>query len=46
VAAGLSRVVGSVITLSDVQTSGDTIHVRARLRAAAAPGTGGPGGNP
>jgi hypothetical protein len=46
VAAALSRVVGSVITLSDVQTSGDTIHVRARLRAAAAPASGGPGGPP
>jgi len=46
VAAALSRVVGSVITLSDVQTSGDTIRVRARLRAAAAPASGGPGGTP
>jgi hypothetical protein len=39
--AALSRVAGTMITLSDVQISGsDTIRVRARLRAAAA-GTGG-----
>lgn len=39
--AALSRAAGSVITLSDVQISGgDTIRVRARLRAAA-PGAGG-----
>jgi hypothetical protein len=37
VAAALSRVAGAVVTLSDVQTSGDTIRVRARLRAAPAP---------
>ena len=34
VAAALSRVAGSVITLSDVQTSGDTIRVRVRVRGA------------
>jgi hypothetical protein len=42
VAAALSRVVGSVITLSDVQTSGDTIRVRVRVR----PPAPAPGGNP
>jgi hypothetical protein len=46
-AAALSRVAGSMITLSDVQTSGDTIRVRARLRAAAPPpGAGGGGASP
>jgi hypothetical protein len=36
-----------MITLSDVQTSGDTIRVRARLRAAAPPpGAGGGGASP
>ena len=40
VAAALSRVAGSVITLSDVQTSGDTIRVRVRVRAPA-PAAGG-----
>jgi hypothetical protein len=42
VAAALSRAASSVITLSDVQISGDTIRARARLRPAAqapAPGT-------
>ena len=38
-AAALSRTAGTMITLSDVQISGDTIRARARLRAApAAPG--------
>jgi len=41
VAAALSSVAGSVITLSDVQTSGDTIRVRVRVRAPAPSG-----GNP
>jgi hypothetical protein len=35
VAAALSRAASSVITLSDVQISGDTIRARARLRPAA-----------
>jgi hypothetical protein len=34
-AAALSRSAGTMITLSDVQISGDVIHTRARLRAAA-----------
>ena len=43
VAAALSRVAGGMITLSDVQTSGETIHARVRLRAAAGtPGGGTP----
>jgi hypothetical protein len=41
-AAALSRAASSMITLSDVQTSGDSVHLRARLRAApAAPAAGG-----
>jgi hypothetical protein len=44
VAAALSRAASSVITLSDVQISGDTIRARARLRPAVqAPA---PGSNP
>jgi len=44
VAAALSRAASSVITLSDVQISGDTIRARVRLRPAAqAPA---PGSNP
>jgi hypothetical protein len=45
-AAALSRVAGGMITLSDVQISGDTIHVRARLRAAAPSAAGAVGGSP
>jgi hypothetical protein len=44
VAAALSRAAGGMITLSDVQISGDVIRVRARLRAAvpaAVPAAGG-----
>jgi hypothetical protein len=35
IAAALSRAAGMMVTLSDVQISGDTIRARARLRAAA-----------
>jgi hypothetical protein len=46
IAAGLSRLAGTMITLSDVQISGDTIRARARLRpaapAAVAPGESSP----
>jgi hypothetical protein len=45
-AAALSRVAGAVITLSDVQTSGDTVRARVRLRAAAVPAPPAAGGNP
>jgi hypothetical protein len=44
VAGALSRAAGGMIILSDVQTSGDTIRARARLRAGAVPGAA--GGNP
>ena len=44
VAAALSRAAGGMITLTDVQTSGDTIRARVRLKAGNAPGTA--GGNP
>ena len=37
IAAALSRAAGTMITLSDVQISGDTIRTKARLRTAAAP---------
>ena len=43
-AAALSRAAGGMITLTDVQTSGDTIRARVRLKAASASGM--PGGNP
>jgi hypothetical protein len=39
-AAALSRTASSMITLSDVATSGDVIRLRARLRPAAATGVG------
>ena len=42
-AAALSRDVDALITLSDVQTSADAIHLRARLRAPPSPQ---PGSNP
>jgi hypothetical protein len=45
-AASLSRAAGGMITLSDVQTSGDTVRARVRLRAAVAPAPPGAGGNP
>ena len=35
IAAALSRTAGTMITLSDVQISGDTIRTKARLRTAA-----------
>ena len=40
VAAALSRDADAMLTLSDVQTSGGVIKLRARLRAPAAPETG------
>ena len=40
IAAALSRAAGTMITLSDVQISGDTIRTKARLRTAAAPAGG------
>jgi hypothetical protein len=40
-AAALSRAAGTMITLSDVQISGDVIRARARLRAATEPAAGG-----
>jgi hypothetical protein len=43
-AAALSRASGTMITLSDVQISGETIRARARLRAA--PGAAAGGGTP
>jgi len=41
IAAALSRAAGTMITLSDVQISGDTIRTKARLRTAAAAPAGG-----
>jgi len=41
IAAALSRAAGTMITLTDVQISGDTIRTKARLRAATAAPPGG-----
>jgi len=43
-AAALSRAAGGMITLTDVQTSGDTIRAHVRLKAPISPATA--GGNP
>ncbi len=41
VAAGLSRTASTMITLADVQTSGDTIRARVRLKPGTTPAAGG-----
>jgi hypothetical protein len=41
VASALSRMASTMITLADVQTSGDTIRARVRLKAGTTPAAGG-----